>query len=80
VAANRTADEIQHDIEQARASLATAVDQLAERTSPKRIANQTKQNLTDKAQSPAGKAVIGGVGVLVVLLVLRRVRRGHSSD
>jgi len=31
---NRTADDIQRDIEQARASLAVAVDQLAERTSP----------------------------------------------
>jgi hypothetical protein len=74
VAGNRTADEIQRDIEQARTSLAVAVDQLAERTSPKRIANQTKQTLTAKAQSPAGKAVIGGVGALVVLLVVRRIR------
>jgi len=80
VAANRTADDIQRDIEQARASLAVAVDQLAERTSPKRIANQTKQNLTEKAQSPVGKAVIGGAGALVVLLVIRRIRRGRRSD
>ena len=62
MAANRTADDIQRDIEQARVSLATAVDQLAERTSPKRIMNETKQNLIAKAQTPAGKAVIGGGG------------------
>lgn len=80
MAANRTADEIQREIEQARASLAVAVDQLAERTSPKRIADQTKRNLTAKAQSPAGKAVLGGAGALVVLLVIRRIRRRHSSD
>jgi hypothetical protein len=79
VAANRTADDIQRDIEQARTSLAVAVDQLAERTSPKRIANQTKQNLTEKAQSPAGKAVIGGAAALVALLVVRRVRRRRSA-
>ncbi len=79
MAANRTPDDIQRDIEQARASLATAVDQLAERTSPKRIANQTKQNLVAKAQTPAGLAVIGGTGVLVALLVVRRIRRRRHA-
>ncbi|HEY7048068.1 MAG TPA: DUF3618 domain-containing protein [Jatrophihabitantaceae bacterium] len=79
MAENRSADDIQRDIEKARASLAVAVDQLAERTSPKRIADQTKQNLTEKAQSPTGKAVIGGVGALILLLVIRRIRRRRHS-
>jgi hypothetical protein len=78
VAAHRTADDIQRDIEQARSSLAVAVDQIAERTSPKRIANQTKQTLKARAQSPAGLAVIGGAGALIALLVIRRLRRGRS--
>lgn len=73
--AQRTAEEIQREIEQARASLAVAVDQLAERTNPKRLANEAKQSLLAKAQTPAGKAVIGGAGALVVLLVIRRIRR-----
>ncbi len=77
MAANRTAEDIQRDIEQARTSLATAVDQIAERTSPKRILNEAKQNLIAKAQTPAGKAVIGGGGALVALLVIRRFRRRH---
>jgi hypothetical protein len=77
VAANRTADDIEHDIEQARASLAVAVDQLAERTSPKRIVNQAKQNLAAKAKTPAGMAVLGGAGLLVAFLVARRIRRGR---
>jgi Protein of unknown function (DUF3618) len=75
VAGERTADEIQRDIEQARASLATAVDQLAERTSPKRIADNAKQSLREKAQTPQGQAVIAGVGVLVVFVVVRRFRK-----
>ena len=79
MAANRTADDIQRDIEQARVSLATAVDQLAERTSPKRIMNDTKQNLIAKAQTPAGKAVLGGGGALVALLVIRRIRPGRRA-
>jgi hypothetical protein len=75
VAENRTADDIQRDIEQARASLAVTVDELAERTSPKRIASQTRQNLIARAQTPAGKAVIGGVVALIALLVIRSIRR-----
>ena len=79
MAANRTADDIQHDIEQARVSLATAVDQLAERTSPKRIVSDTKQNLVAKARTPAGMAVLGGGGALVALLLIRRVRRRRAQ-
>lgn len=73
--AERNADEIQHDIEQARVSLASAVDQLAERTSPKRVANDLKQDVLAKARTPQGKAVLGGAGLLVAILVIRRIRR-----
>jgi hypothetical protein len=74
----RGADDIQRDIEQARVTLANAVDQIAYRTSPKRIGDQVKQTLKEKAQSPQGKAVIGGAGALVVIVIIRRVRkRGH---
>ena len=71
---DRSADEIQHDIEQARASLAVAVDELAYRTNPKRVLENTKQSLIAKARTPQGQAVIGGVGLLVVVLVVRRFR------
>ena len=74
MAENRTADDIQRDIEQARASLAVAVDQLAERTSPKRIANQTWHNVVAKAQTPAGRAIIGGAAALIALLVIQSIR------
>jgi hypothetical protein len=80
VAAEKTADEIQRDIEQARASLAVAVDQLAERTSPKRIVNETRQSLIARAKSPAGMAIIGGtVAVLVGLLVIRILRGRRAA-
>lgn len=75
MAGERTAEDIQRDIEQARASLAVAVDQLADRTSPKRLADDIKQQLIARAKSPQGQAVIAGAGVLVVFLVVRRVRR-----
>jgi hypothetical protein len=79
VTANRTADDIQRDIEQARVSLASAVDELAARTSPKRIMNDAKQTLLAKARTPAGKAVVGGTGALVALLVVRRLRRRRRA-
>jgi len=79
VAAEKTADEIQRDIEQARTSLASAVDQLAERTSPKRIVNDTKQNLIAKAKSPAGMAIISGTAAALLGLLLFRILRGRSS-
>jgi hypothetical protein len=79
VAAERSADDIQRDIEQARASLAVAVDQLAERTSPKRLVDGAKQAVIAKAKTPAGKAVLGGAAAVVALLVARRIRRGRAG-
>jgi hypothetical protein len=75
VAGERTAEDIQREIEQARASLAVAVDQLADRTSPKRLADDVKQKLVARAKSPQGQAVIAGAGVIVLVLVVRRIRR-----
>ncbi len=73
MAGERNADEIQREIEDARVSLAAAVDQLVDRTNPKRAADNVKQTLKDKAQTPQGKAVIAGAGALLVILVIRRI-------
>jgi hypothetical protein len=48
-------------------------------SSPKRLADDAKWSLLAKAQTPGGKAVIGGVVVVVGLLVFRRIRRGHAA-
>ena len=73
MAGERSADEIQRDIEQSRAALATAVDQLAYRGNPKRVAENVKQTLREKAQSPQGRVVIGVTGV-------PGRRAGHPAD
>lgn len=70
---DRTADQIQRDIEQARVSLASAVDQISYRTNPKRVVEKARAMLLEQAQTPQGKAVIGGVGALVALLVIRKI-------
>ncbi len=73
----RTPVEIQRDIQQARASLASSIDQLAYRTSPKRLVESTKRGLLEQARTPQGQAVIAGIGVIVVLLVVRRFTKSH---
>ena len=70
----RSPEEIQREIEEARASLATTVDQLAERTSPKRLADLAKQNLKAWTRTPKGQAVVGGTTLLIALLIAARVR------
>jgi hypothetical protein len=75
VAGERGADDIQRDIEQARVSLAHAVDQIAYRTNPKRVRDNLVATLKAKAQTQQGKAVLGGAGAVILLLVIRRVRK-----
>ena len=70
----RSAEEIQRDIERARESLASAVDQLAQRTSPKRAVDQAKDQVVAFLKSTPGKAVLGGGGALVVIVVVRKIR------
>ena len=73
--ADRNADEIKRDIERSRAGLAEAVDEIAYRTNPKRVADNAKQSLIEKAKTPQGQVVIGVVGVTVVLLLVKRFRK-----
>jgi osmotically-inducible protein OsmY len=75
VAGERSADDIQQDIERSRAALAEAVDQLTYRTSPKRVANDVKQSLREKAQTTQGRIVIGVAGGVIALLIVKRIRK-----
>ncbi len=77
MAGERSADDIQRDIEKSRAALAAAVDQLAYRGNPKRIVEQTKASLRDRANSPQGRIVLAVAGGLLVLVVVRRARNRH---
>jgi len=73
--ADREADDIKRDIEQSRAALAEAVDEIAFRTNPKRVADNAKKSLVVRAKSPQGQVVIGVVGAAVVFLVVKRFRK-----
>lgn len=71
---SRDPEKIQREIEASRAQLASTLDQLAERTSPKRLAGQAKESAVVFFSSPPGMAVLGAVGLLVALRVARRAR------
>jgi hypothetical protein len=73
--ADRDPDIIKRDIDQARDQLAATVDTLAVRANPQRIANDIKAGVLRFLKKPAVAASLAGVGVIVVVVVVRRVRR-----
>ena len=66
--------QIQLEIDAARESLAATLDEITYRASPKRLRNQAQQAVVRFLQTPAGMAVVGGVGVLLSLAVVQRIR------
>jgi hypothetical protein len=73
--ADRDPDTIKRDIDQARDQLAATVDTLAVRANPQRIANDIKAGVLRFLKKPAVAASLAGVGAIVVVVVVRRVRR-----
>jgi hypothetical protein len=65
---------IQREIEEARDALASTLDKLAVRASPKSVAGRARESLVVAVRSPAGIAGAGVAVALVGLLVIRRVR------
>jgi Protein of unknown function (DUF3618) len=73
--ADRDPDTIKRDIDQARDQLASTVDTLAERANPQRIANDIKAGVLRFVKKPAVAVSLAGVGALIVVVVVRRIRR-----
>ena len=73
--ADRDPDTIKQDIDQARDQLALTVDSLAERANPQRLANDVKAGVVRFLKKPAVAISLAGVGALVLVVVVRRVRR-----
>lgn len=80
---DRKLSSIESDIELTRERLASTIDQLAYRTSPKTIAkrevNQVKGFFVDPSGSPRTdnilKVVGGAVGVVAVFVLIRKIAR-----
>lgn len=74
----RDPKQIQAEIDQARYSLAATLDQIAYRTSPKKISGDAQAAVKAWLASPPGKIAVGVVGSLVALRVtvgvVRKIR------
>jgi hypothetical protein len=73
--ADRDPETIKRDIDQARDQLASTVDSLAERANPRRIADDLRAGVARFVRKPAVAISLAGVGVVVVVLVVRHIRR-----
>ena len=71
----RSPEQIQNEIDAARESLAATLDELAFRTSPKRLSDQGKAKAQAFLQSPPGIAIVSGVGLLVTIVITRKIVR-----
>ena len=65
---------IKQEIDMARDQLATTVDALAERANPRRIADDAKAGLVEFVKKPAVAASIAGLGAVVLVLFIRRIK------
>lgn len=73
--ADRDPDTIKQEIDLARDQLALTVDSLAERANPRRLADDLKAGLVQFVKKPPVAITLAGVGTVVIVLVVRRIRR-----
>jgi len=78
----RSPEQIQFEIDAARESLASTLDELSYRGNPKRLTAQGKAAALAFLQSPPGMAIVGAVGLVVVAVAGRKVGRKikHRND
>ncbi|MDT5349817.1 MAG: hypothetical protein QOH91_3104 [Mycobacterium sp.] len=72
--ADRDPEAIKQEIDVARNQLASTVDSLAERANPRRLADDVKARVLEFVRKPAVTVSLVGVGALVVVVVVHRVR------
>ncbi len=71
----RDPDTIEREIEQARAALASTLDQLGDKADPKKLVDSATTSVTAKLSQPKVKYPLIGAGVLVVALLVRKLLR-----
>ncbi|OLF17489.1 DUF3618 domain-containing protein [Actinophytocola xanthii] len=69
----RDPDSIQREIEQARNALASTLDQLGTKANPKRLVDGAKSSARNTLAEPKVRIPLIGVGVLLVLLILKKI-------
>jgi hypothetical protein len=74
----RSPEQIQFEIDAARESLASTLDELSFRGNPKRLADQGKAAALAFLQSPPGIALVSAVGLTVAVVVGLKIK--HRND
>lgn len=74
IVADRDPDVIKQEIDAARDQLAATVDSLAVRANPRRIADDVKAGIVNFVKKPAVAASLAGLGLVTVVLVIRKAR------
>jgi hypothetical protein len=69
----RDPDTIQREIERARDALASTLDQLGTKASPKRLVDGARTTARSTLAQPKVRLPLIGVGVLLLLLVLKKI-------
>lgn len=69
----RDPDTIQREIEQARNALASTLDQLGTKASPKKLAADAKESAATTLSNPKVKYPLIGLGALILLLIVRKI-------
>jgi hypothetical protein len=72
--AERDPDTIKQEIDQARDQLASTVDSLAERTNPRRLADDARARVIALVKKPAVAISLAGVAALAAALAVRKIR------
>jgi Protein of unknown function (DUF3618) len=72
--AERDPETIKRDIDVARDQLASTVDSLAERANPRRLADDLKARVIGFVTKPAVAVSLVGIGSVIVVVVVRRIR------
>ncbi|EPD69381.1 DUF3618 domain-containing protein [Corynebacterium pyruviciproducens] len=75
----RSLDDIQADIDRTRAHLASTLDQLASKTKPEALVDDTKAQLTARVKDPQVQAILGVAGAVVVVGIIASLVRGSRK-
>ncbi|WP_020657393.1 DUF3618 domain-containing protein [Amycolatopsis benzoatilytica] len=71
----RDPETIEREIEQARTALVATLDQLGTKANPQKLAEQAKDSARAKLDNPKVKYPLIGAGVLIAVLLVRKLFR-----
>ncbi len=76
----RDAEEIKQDIERTREDMASTLDAIGDKVSPKLQAERQMERLRDKGIDPQRVAMAAGARFLGLVLMMRRRRHRNNGD